>query len=72
MNRDRSKGNWKQLTGQVGQQWDRPTDDDLDRIDPEQEQRAGKSNKRYSIAEEEAELRLRSKSTRTDDKWPKS
>lgn len=72
MNRDRSKGNWKQRTGQIGQPWDQLSDDDLDRIDRLHEPLAEESNKRYSIAEEEAEMRLRSKSTRANDKWPKS
>ena len=72
MNRDRSKGNWKQLTGQVAQQWDQLTDDDLDRMDGQHEQLGAKLIKRYSIAEEETELRLRSKSSRSNEKWPKS
>lgn len=72
MNRDRSKGQWKQLTGQVGAQWEQLDDDVLDRLEGQHEPLVAKPNKRYSIAEEEAELRLRSKSTRSNEKWPKS
>lgn len=71
MNRDRSKGNWKQLASQVRPQRGKFTDDDLDLIDNPREQFAAKPQKRYSIAQEEAELRLKTKATKTNAKWLK-
>jgi uncharacterized protein YjbJ (UPF0337 family) len=32
MNEDRIKGNWKQFTGKIREQWGKLTDDDLDVI----------------------------------------
>ena len=42
MNRDIIEGNWKQLVGQVKQQWGRLTDDDLDVIQGKRDVLAGR------------------------------
>jgi uncharacterized protein YjbJ (UPF0337 family) len=38
MNEDRIKGNWKQFTGKIREQWGKLTDDDLDVIAGKREQ----------------------------------
>ena len=47
MNRDRLKGNWKQIKGKVKEQWGRLTDDDLDVIAGKRDQLEGKIQERY-------------------------
>lgn len=54
MNKDQWQGKWKQLTGQVKQQWGELTDDDLDQIDGDRERLEGKIQERYGVAREEA------------------
>lgn len=58
MNADEIKGNWKQLTGNVKEQWGKLTDDDVARIDGEREQLVGKIQERYGVAREEAERQV--------------
>ena len=41
MNWDQVKGNWKQATGRVKEQWGKLTDDDLDVVAGRREQLAG-------------------------------
>jgi uncharacterized protein YjbJ (UPF0337 family) len=41
MNEDRIKGNWKQFTGKIREQWGKLTDDDLDVIAGKREQFLG-------------------------------
>lgn len=58
MNKDQWKGQWKQLTGRVKQQWGKLTDDDLDQIDGDREVLEGKIQERYGIEREEARRQL--------------
>ncbi len=58
MNWDRIKGDWKQVTGKVKEQWGRLTDDDLDVIAGHREQLAGKIQERYGVARNAAEKQL--------------
>jgi uncharacterized protein YjbJ (UPF0337 family) len=58
MNWDRNKGNWKQIRGRAKEQWGKLTDDDLDRIDGQREQLAGKIQEAYGIGKDEAERQL--------------
>jgi uncharacterized protein YjbJ (UPF0337 family) len=51
MNEDRIKGNWKQFTGKIREQWGKLTDDDLDVI-------AGKLQERQGLARDAAEKQL--------------
>ena len=59
MNEDRIKGNWKQFTGKVKEQWGKLTDDDLDVIDGKREQFIGKLLEREGLAREAAEKQLK-------------
>ncbi|MCW5935966.1 MAG: CsbD family protein [Fimbriimonadaceae bacterium] len=58
MNWDTVKGNWKQLTGKVKEEWGDLTDDDLMEIEGRKEQLVGKLQERYGWARDEAERRV--------------
>lgn len=58
MNEDRIKGNWKQFTGKIREQWGKLTDDDLDVIAGKREQFLGKLQERQGLAREAAEAQL--------------
>ena len=47
MNQDIIQGKWKQLKGSLKAQWGKLTDDDLDRIDGNQQYLSGKLQERY-------------------------
>jgi uncharacterized protein YjbJ (UPF0337 family) len=64
MNWDRVEGNWKQFKGQVRQQWGKLTDDDLDVIEGQRTELAGRLQERYGYAKDEAERHI--------DTWLKS
>lgn len=55
MNEDTLKGQWKQLKGQVLEQWGKLTNDDLDQIEGKSEQLVGRIQERYGIARDEAQ-----------------
>jgi uncharacterized protein YjbJ (UPF0337 family) len=59
MNWDTVKGNWKQMTGQVKEQWGKLTDDDLTVIQGQREQLVGRIQERYGIAKDEAEAQVK-------------
>jgi len=54
MNRDVLEGQWKQLKGQVKQQWGRLTDDELDTINGRYDELAGLIQERYGYSRDEA------------------
>ncbi len=58
MNEDRIKGNWKQFTGKIREQWGKLTDDDLDVIAGKREQFLGKLQERQGPARDAAEKQL--------------
>lgn len=58
MNWDRIAGNWKQFKGKAQQQWNKLTDDDLERIEGQQTELVGKIQERYGIARDEAERQV--------------
>ncbi|GAB4072373.1 hypothetical protein GCM10028812_49920 [Ancylobacter sonchi] len=58
MNWDRIEGNWKQVKGQVRQQWGKLTDDDLDRLHGKREELEGVLQERYGIAKDEAKRQV--------------
>lgn len=58
MNSDQLKGNWNILKGKVREKWGDLTDDDVNRMEGEQEQLIGAIQKRYGIAREEAERQV--------------
>ena len=59
MNWDRIKGDWKQITGKVKEQWGKLTDDDLIEIAGKRDQLSGKLQARYGLAKEEVERQMR-------------
>jgi len=67
MNEDRIKGNWKQFTGKVKEQWGKLTDDDLDVIDGKREQFVGKLQEREGLARDAAEQQLKDWHSRNPD-----
>jgi uncharacterized protein YjbJ (UPF0337 family) len=52
------KGNWKQFTGSVQENWGDLTNDDLTTIKGERKQLVGKIQERYGIAQSEAEKQV--------------
>lgn len=67
MNEDRIKGNWKQFTGKIKEQWGKLTDDDLDVIAGKRDQLLGKLQERQGIARETAEEQLKAWQARHPD-----
>lgn len=53
MNWDRIEGNWKQVAGQVKENWGKLTDDDIAEMSGEREQLEGKIQARYGYAEDQ-------------------
>ena len=58
MNWDRIEGSWKQLKGNVRQQWAKLTDDHVDQIAGKRDQLVGKIQEHYGIAQDEAERQV--------------
>ena len=58
MNWDQIESNWKQLKGNIQQQWNRLTDDDLDAMDGKREGLSGKIQETYGINKVEADHQL--------------
>jgi len=54
MNGDIFQGKWKQLRGQIQQQWGDLTNDDLDRIKGTQKEFEGLLQERYGYSKERA------------------
>jgi uncharacterized protein YjbJ (UPF0337 family) len=55
MNQDILEGKWKQLKGQVKQEWGKLTDDDLDRIAGSRDELVGIIQERYGWERVEAQ-----------------
>lgn len=51
---DQVEGNWKQLKGNIQEQWGKLTDDDLDVINGRREALAGKIQAAYGLTEDDA------------------
>ncbi|MBX3711678.1 MAG: CsbD family protein [Lysobacter sp.] len=66
MNSDIIKGNWKQLTGRIKQQWGELTDNDLTAAEGSREYLAGKIQERYGIAKDAAMDQVRDFEKRID------
>jgi uncharacterized protein YjbJ (UPF0337 family) len=60
MNWDTVKGNWKQMSGTLREQWGKLTDDDLAVIEGQREHLIGRIQERYGIAKDAAEAQVRS------------
>jgi uncharacterized protein YjbJ (UPF0337 family) len=55
MDLDVLKGKWKQLRGEVKQQWGKLTDDDLDRAEGRRDKMVGVIQERYGYTKDRAE-----------------
>ena len=67
MNKDQAAGNWKELKGKIKQQWGKLTDDDLTVLEGTSDELAGRIQKRYGIAKEEAQKQIDSFRTTNRD-----
>ena len=59
MKPDRIEGNWKQIKGKVKEHWGKLTDDDTGVVAGKRDQRIGRIQLTYVIAEEATEKQLR-------------
>jgi uncharacterized protein YjbJ (UPF0337 family) len=55
MSWDYIKGNWKQLTGKVKEQWGKLTDDEITVVAGRRDQLAGLLQQHYGLPKEQAE-----------------
>lgn len=55
MNSDILKGKWRQMKGEIQNQWGKLTNDDLDRVEGNAEKLAGVLQERYGYERAEAE-----------------
>jgi uncharacterized protein YjbJ (UPF0337 family) len=69
MNWNEIKGDWKQLTGKVKEQWGRLTDDDLAVVAGHRDQLAGKIQERYGVAKDDAYEQLAAWERKLSDAW---
>jgi len=58
------EGNWKQLKGNVKEQWGKLTDDQLDVIAGKRDQLLGKIQEQYGVAKDVAERQVSARETR--------
>lgn len=58
MNRDTLEGKWKQLKGNVREQWGKLTDDDVEKIAGKYENLVGRIQERYGITKDEAQKKI--------------
>lgn len=58
MNEDIVKGKWKELKGNVRQQWGKLTNDDVDRLKGTQEELIGLLQQRYGYEQEQAKKEI--------------
>jgi uncharacterized protein YjbJ (UPF0337 family) len=72
MDWERIRTDWTQLKGKVKEDWGRLTDDDLLEISRQREQLLAKIRKRYHLAVDEAERRVREWERRIDVDVPPS
>ena len=66
MNKDIAKGNFKQIKGQIKQQWGKLTDDEIDQMEGNAEILTGKLQERYGLDRSEAERQAKEFQTRYD------
>ncbi len=58
MNWDTVKGNWKQMTGKIKEEWGDLTDDEITEAEGNRDQLVGKVQERYGVAKDEAERQV--------------
>ena len=59
MNEDILKGKWKELKGNVRQQWGKLTNDDIDRLKGSQEELSGLLQQRYGYQRDQADREIK-------------
>jgi uncharacterized protein YjbJ (UPF0337 family) len=59
MNKDIVKGKWKEIKGQLKQQWGKLTDDEISQMDGTYEELEGVLQKRYGLEKDEAEKQIK-------------
>ena len=64
MNKDIAKGNFKQIKGQIKQQWGKLTDDEIDQMEGNAEILTGKLQERCGLDRAEAERQAKEFQTR--------
>jgi uncharacterized protein YjbJ (UPF0337 family) len=69
MNEDTLKGQWKQLSGKMKEQWGKLTDDDLKVAEGSSEYLAGKVQERYGVARDEADRQVKDFRDRIDRQY---
>ena len=67
MNKDRLRGQWKQIKGKLRERWGKLTDDDLDVIAGRREQLLGRIQERHGIARDEADRQVKDFERRNPD-----
>lgn len=55
INLDTIRGNWRQIKGEIKQQWGKLTDDDMALIKGHRDELVGKVQERYGLSKEAAE-----------------
>ena len=63
---DRVEGNWKQLKGNVREQWGKLTDDDFEAVAGRKDQLSGKLQERYGMAKDDADREIEAWLARQD------
>ena len=53
------EGKWKQIKGQVREQWGKLTEDEIEEIDGKEENLRGKLQEKYGLAAEDAKKQVR-------------
>ncbi|WP_201544312.1 CsbD family protein [Psychrobacter sp. H7-1] len=66
MNKDTFKGEWKQLKGNIKQQWAELTDDDLTHAEGSFDKLVGRIQERYSDTKEKVEQQVHDWRTKHD------
>ena len=58
MNWDQIEGKWKEITGQVQQQWGKLTDDDIQKVQGKRVELQGRLQERYGLAKDDADRQI--------------
>ena len=59
MNADILKGKWKEIKGQIREQWGELTDDEIAQVEGTEERLVGLLQKKYGYAKDEAETKYK-------------
>lgn len=68
MNTDILQGKWRQMKGEIQNQWGKLTNDDLDRVEGNAEKLAGVLQERYGYERDEAEREVNTFLSRHSDR----